>query len=553
MIDPRMSPTVAEGLSGFSSPATITVLCMFILSTGVQRSGLLHLVGRRLFPLMAGSELQRILVIAALVGPISGFINNTAAVAMAIPMLLDMARRSGSPAARMLLPVSFFGMLGGTLTLIGTSTNILASSILADTDEFAREIGMFEFTHLGLIVLGTGLLYFVTIGRWLMPAKDAASIGQDEAERFVVELGVPATSPLVGKTLEQSEFSAATGVTVVKLVRGGQVRIKAAADTPIEADDIIMVRATARQILDLIKGERVQVLSEFGDSRRVRSDGHLVPVLLRNRNLFTGRSAAAVDFWKRYRARLIGLDTDRVASRRLQDEKLHVGEVALLEISATALGSLRKHPDVVVLREHEDEFERRRMWQVGGIVLAVILGAALTPLPIVVTAVAGVIAMAICGCIAREDMYTGVSWDVIFLLAGVIPLGVAMTKSGAADWIAGMIATQALGWHPLMILLALYAVTTLLTEVVSNNAAVVILVPVALSIADALSLTPFSLVLVVMFAASTSFLSPVGYQTNTMIYGTGVYRFTDFVKVGAPLNTLLMVVTCVSIYLLWPL
>jgi di/tricarboxylate transporter len=545
-------PTVAEGLSGFSSPATITVLCMFILSSGVQRSGLLHLVGRRLFPLMAGSELRRILLIAALVGPVSGFINNTAAVAMAIPMLLDMARRSNSPAARMLLPVSFFGMLGGTLTLIGTSTNILASTILADTDAFAREIGMFEFTHLGLIVLGTGLIYFVTIGRWLMPAKDAASIGQDEAERFVVELGVPATSPLVGKTLENSAFTAGTGATILKLVRGGQVRVKAAADTPIEADDIIMVRATARQILDLIKGDRVMVLSEFGDSRRVRSDGHLVPVLLRNRNLFTGRSAAAVDFWKRYRARLIGLDTDRVTSRRLQDEKLHVGEVALLEISATALASLRKHPDVVVLREHEDEFEQRRMWQAGGIVLAVILGAALTPLPIVVTAIAGVIAMAICGCIAREDLYSGVSWDVIFLLAGVIPLGVAMTKSGAADWIAGLIAVQALGWHPLLILLALYAVTTLLTEVVSNNAAVVILVPVALSIADALSLTPFSLVLVVMFAASTSFLSPVGYQTNTMIYGTGVYRFTDFVKVGAPLNTLLMGVTCVSIYLLWP-
>ncbi|MEQ9006048.1 MAG: SLC13 family permease, partial [Pseudomonadales bacterium] len=389
--------------------------------------------------------------------------------------------------------------------------------------------------------------------RWLMPAKDAASIGQDEAERFVVELGVPATSPLVGKTLENSAFTAGTGATILKLVRGGQVRVKAAADTAIEADDIIMVRATARQILDLIKGDRALVLSEFGDSRRVRSDGHLVPVLLRNRNLFTGRSAAAVDFWKRYRARLIGLDTDRVTSRRLQDEKLHVGEVALLEISATALAGLRKHPDVVVLREHEDEFEQRRMWQAGGIVLAVILGAALTPLPIVVTAIAGVIAMAICGCIAREDLYSGVSWDVIFLLAGVIPLGVAMTKSGAADLIAGLIAVQALGWHPLLILLALYAVTTLLTEVVSNNAAVVILVPVALSIADALSLAPFSLVLVVMFAASTSFLSPVGYQTNTMIYGTGVYRFTDFVKVGAPLNTLLMVVTCVSIYLLWPL
>ncbi|MBK81585.1 MAG: citrate transporter [Gammaproteobacteria bacterium] len=546
-------PTVAEGLSGFSSPATVTVLCMFILSTGVQRAGLIHVAGKRLFPLMGGSELRQILVIAALVGPISGIINNTAAVAMAIPMLLDIARRSGAQASRLLMPVSFVGMLGGTLTLIGTSTNILASTILADAEGFGRQIGMFEFTHLGAIVLATGLLYFVTAGRWLMPARDAAPIGQEDVERFVVELRVGADSPLVGETLDAAEFTLHTGVDVVKLVRGGQVRIQHATDTAIQPGDIILGRATPRQILDLIKGDRVEVLSEFGDARRVRSDGRLVPVLLRNRLVFDGRSGAAVDFWQRYRARLIGLDTPEVGSRRLAEEKLHVGEVVVLSASATALARLRRHPDVVVLEAHEDDFDRRRMWLAGGIVLAVVLAAALTPLPIVVTAIAGVIAMAVCGCLEKEDLYSGVSWDVIFLLAGVIPLGVAMTKSGAADWMAGLIAAQAMSWHPIAILMALYAVTTLLTEVVSNNAAVVILVPVALSIATALGLPPFPLALAVMFAASTSFLSPVGYQTNTMIYGTGVYRFTDFVKVGAPLNLLLMVVTSIGIYVLWPM
>lgn len=546
-------PTVQEGLSGFSSPATVTVLCMFILSAGIQRSGLIHVAGKRLFPLMGRSELRQILVIALLVGPISGFINNTAAVAMAIPMLLDMARRSGAQASRLLMPVSFFGMLGGTLTLIGTSTNILAATILADSDGFGRPIGMFEFTHLGLVVLGTGLIYFVTVGRALMPAKDATPLGGDDEERFVVELGVQDGSPLIGETLEAAEFAIHTGVEVLKLVRGRQVRIQHAADTPIEADDVLIVRATPRQILDLIKGERVEVLSEFGDVRRVRSDGRLVPVLLRNRQVFNGKSGARVDFWQRYRARLLGFDTTEVKSRRLADEELHVGEVALLSISATALESLKRHPDVVVLEDHEDDFDRRRMWLAGGIVAAVVLGAATTPLPIVVTAVAGVIAMAVCGCMEKEDLYSGVSWDVIFLLAGVIPLGVAMTKSGAADWMAGLLAAQALDWHPVAILMALYAVTTLLTEIVSNNAAVVILVPVALSIATIVGLEPFPLVLAVMFAASTSFLSPVGYQTNTMIYGTGVYRFTDFVKVGAPLNVLLMVVTSVTIWLFWPM
>ncbi|MFX3658306.1 MAG: SLC13 family permease [bacterium] len=354
--------------------------------------------------------------------------------------------------------------------------------------------------------------------------------------------------------MENSAFTAGTGATILKLVRGGQVRVKAAADTPIEADDIIMVRATARQILDLIKGDRALVLSEY---RRLATG-------TQRRPSGSGAAAQPQPVHRAQRCRRGFLEAlsgqaDR-PGHRPGDQPPPAGRKASRR-RGRASGDLGHGPGGACAstrtwwysESDEDEFEQRRMWQAGGIVLAVILGATLTPLPIVVTAIAGVIAMAICGCIAREDLYSGVSWDVIFLLAGVIPLGVAMTKSGAADWIAGLIAVQALGWHPLLILLALYAVTTLLTEVVSNNAAVVILVPVALSIADALSLTPFSLVLVVMFAASTSFLSPVGYQTNTMIYGTGVYRFTDFVKVGAPLNTLLMVVTCVSIYLLWPL
>jgi len=546
-------PTVAEGLSGLSSTATVTVLCMFILSSGIQRSGLVHVIGKRLFPLVGNSEFRQILMIALLVGPVSGFINNTAAVAMAMPLVLDMARRSGSQAARLLLPVSFFGMLGGTLTLIGTSTNILASAILRDDPGFGRDIGMFEFTHLGLIILGVGLVYFVTVGRWLMPEKDAARIAAEKEEAFVIELGIPENSPLIGKTLAESGFAARAGVGMIKLVRGDQAHVKRVEDVRIAAGDVVLVRATLRQIMDLIKAEDVAVLSEFGEAHRVRGEGGLVAVLLRNRMLFNGRTAGEIDYWRRYQARPIGLAIDDAGHRRLRDEKLHVGEIVLLEISAAALARLRRHPDVVVIGEFEDDFDRRRMWIAGGILAAVVVSAAVTPLPIVVTAIVGVIAMAVTGCVIKEDLYSGVSWDVIFLLAGVIPLGIAMTKSGAAGWLAELVAVHAAGWHPLLVLMALYLITTLLTEVVSNNASVVILVPVALSLARSLGLEPLSLVLVVMFAASTSFLSPVGYQTNTMIFGTGVLRFTDFIKVGAPLNLLLLVVTSVGIWAFWPL
>jgi di/tricarboxylate transporter len=545
-------PTVTEGLSGLSSTATVTVLAMFILSAGIQRSGLIHTLGKLLFPLMGSSELRQILVIAMLLGLVSGFINNTATVAIAIPMVLDMARRSGSLASRMLLPVSFFAMLGGTLTLIGTSTNILASAILADTPAFGREIGMFEFTHVGLIVLLTGLVYFLTVGRWLMPRKDTVKLQSEEGEFFVVELGIPEESDLIGQSVESAKFEAKTAAKVLKLIRGTRSRIKRAATTELQVDDVMQVRGNLRQIMDLIKSDNVDVLSEFGDSRRVRKDGNLVRILLRNDRVFHERSAREVDFWNRYQARPIGLEVNQVRSHRLADEALEVGEIVLVEISRTALEGLRKHPDVVVLEIFEDEFDKRRMWLSGLIVAGVVLGAVLTPLPIVVTALAGVIAMVAAGSLTKEDIYSGVSWNVIFLLAGVIPLGIAMTKSGAAGWLAGLVSVYALDWHPLLVFMALYAITTLLTELVSNNASVVVLIPVAISMAELLDMAIFPLVLIVMFAASTSFLSPVGYQTNTMIYGTGLYKFTDFIKVGGPLNVLLMVVTSAAIYLLWP-
>ncbi|GAB4173193.1 MAG: SLC13 family permease [Wenzhouxiangellaceae bacterium] len=545
-------PTPGESLSGLSSTATVTVLCMFILSGGIQRSGMIHLIGRKLFPLVGNSDIRQILVIGLMVGVVSGFINNTAAVAIAIPLVLDIVKRSGSPASRVLLPVSFFSMLGGTLTLIGTSTNILTSAILADDPRIGRELGMFEFTHLGLLVLATGVLYFLTLGRWLLPRADAKPLDTSDDEAFVIELQVPKNSPLVGKSLEDAQFEAHTGVEVLKLVRGETSWVKRARTTPIEVGDVIMARATVRQIMDLIKENQVQVMADSGDRRAARADSQLVPVLLRNRALFNGRTARAVDFGKRYQARLIGLDVRNVRSSRLAQEKLHVGEIALLEIPKNALERLNRNSDVVVLDEYEDNFDRRRMIIAGSIVAGVVVLATVTPMPIVLTAIAGVIAMVATGCITKEDMYDDVSWDVIFLLAGIIPLGIAMTKSGAADWLGSLIAVHALEWHPVFVLMALYTITTLLTELVSNNASAVILVPVAMSVADMLGLPPLPLVLAVMFAASTSFLSPVGYQTNTMIFGTGVLRFTDFIKVGGPLNLILMVVTSFGILWFWP-
>ncbi|WP_203338124.1 SLC13 family permease [Nocardioides limicola] len=545
---PGAFPNVNEGLSGLSSPATVTVLAMFILSAGIQRSGLMHALGRRLLPFVGQSEFRLFLVTAAMVGLMSGVVNNTAAVAVAIPFALEMCRTLGMRAAKVLMPLSFFGMLGGMLTLIGTSTNILASSILADTPGFEREIGMFEFTHVGLIVLATGLVYFLVVGRFLLPEEDLGG-DLDAEEEFVVELRARPESSWLGRSLGDSRK--ASSVQLLKVVRDGKSFRDAPEQVELAAGDIVQVRGTIRQIADLIADEAVDVLADPDGQIVAHGEGYLVRALVRNRLLYTGQRSRAIGFWTRYRARLVGIETPSLTAARLGDERLRVGEILLLEVAKDGLSRLRRHPDLVLLSQFEDEFDRRRMWLTGGIVLAVVAGAALTPLPIVVTAILGVVAMVTTGCIIKEDLYSGVAWDVIFLLAGVIPLGIAMTKSGGAEWLGSLIAGPAAGWHPLLVMMALYALTTLLTEVVSNNASVAILIPVAVTLAAGLEIAPIAMVLVVMFAASTSFLSPVGYQTNAMVFGTGLYKFTDFAKVGGPLNLILMVVTSTAIWHFW--
>ncbi|HSH26281.1 MAG TPA: SLC13 family permease, partial [Wenzhouxiangella sp.] len=245
-------PTVREGLSGLSSPATVTVLAMFILSAGVQRSGLVHRLGLLLSPWMKGPEWRQLLIIALLVGPVSGLINNTAAVAVAIPLVLDMARRSGSSAARLLMPMSFLAMMGGTLTLIGTSTNLLASALVADDPAFGRAIGMFEFSHIGAIVLATGVLYFLLIGRWLLPAGDRVAVDDKDEEDLAFEVRVASGGRLVGKSVSEADFDDYTGTEVMRLVRNGESHIKRAATTRLKVGDVLKLRGTRRQVADLI-------------------------------------------------------------------------------------------------------------------------------------------------------------------------------------------------------------------------------------------------------------------------------------------------------------
>lgn len=545
-------PSVQEGLSGLSNPATVTVLAMFVLSAGVQRTGVIDLLGRRMVGWVGQRVWQQLIVIAIIVAPVSAFINNTAAVAMLLPLIVDVARRTDTAASKLLIPLSFFAMMGGTITLIGTSTNVLAASLLVDLG--GPRLSMFDFSLVGLMVFATGLVYFLLVGQFLLPNRKAAS-SDEGGEKFLIEIRIPNSSPLVGQTLNDSGFLAGYGLDLRRLIRGNRVVGQDPLSEPLERKDVLLVDATQQSVVRLAKEPRVRLVIKAPRTlrRQLLKEGVAARVVLNSPLTVSGRHASEMDFSETHGAALVGVQASVGDARRLGNMVLKTGHVALLWVPSSDLGRVGRRGDVLLLDHVEDEFDRSKTTLALSIVAAVIAAAALTPVPVVYAALLGAAAMILTGCLTSEQAYGHVSWNIVFLLAGVIPLGIAITKSGTADWLAGLLAGVSGHMTPFLFLVLLYAVTTILTEIVSNNAAVAILVPVAVAVGKLAELSPMPLVLAVMFAASTSFLSPIGYQTNTMIYGVGVYRFGDFFKVGAPLNLILAFVTCWAIQAIFPI
>jgi len=544
--------TPSEGVSGFSSSATITVMAMFVLSAGIQRTGLIDKISRFAFRFAGSSESRQILIIALIVGPISGFINNTAAVAIMLPMVLEMTKRAKTSATKVLIPLSFISMAGGTLTLIGTSTNILASDILLQTGK--TEISMFEFFHLGLIILAIVLIYFFIVKKWLLPERKNLETEKDEIESdFLAEILVEKNSYLIGKTLKESRFLEKNDLKLVKIIKEGNSFKKDALDKIIEENDIIAFLTDQKRIIDLDKNEKdgIKLLLDFDESKRRLPMGQIVKLLLRTGNTFHDKSLSQIKFWKKFNAAVVGIHREDFAEKRLSSTKLKTGEILLVKASKTTLNELKKSNDFVIVETLEQEFNREKMWIALAITIGVITTAALGIFSIMTSALAGIILMILTKCLDGDDLYQSVSWEVIFLLAGVIPLGIAMQKSGAADLTADLLVKAGGLFSPIILLILFYVITTFLTEIISNNASVVLIVPIAISVAEKLSFDPKVFVLTVMFAASTSFLTPIGYQTNTMVYGAGNYKFSDFLKIGAPLNIILAILTPILIVYFW--
>ena len=556
---------VEAGLSGFASVATITVLAMFILSAGIRRTGVIQILGRKIGAFTGDSETRQLGATVGIVSPISGFINNTAAVAILMPMVTDLAERGKTSPSKLLLPLSYASMFGGTLTLIGTSTNILASDLAA---RLGRDLGvpelhafsMFEFTHLGVIMMAVGLVYLMTVGRRLVPAriKPQEDLTREyEMAEYLTEVVVREDSPIVGQRVGEAMEDTEFDVDVVQLIRGERVFLEPLNQKVVQAGDVFALRTDRDTLVELMDVDGLDLLGDVtvtDTELEAAEEGHnLVEVVVAPGSFLVGETLASANFRQRYDATVLALRRGGAVIReRMDHTRLRVGDTLLLQGATDSIDRLNNNRNFIVAGEVDrPDYRESKIPVAVGIVAGVVGVAALTPINIAVAALAGALGMVLSGCLKPAEMYDAVQWDVIFLLAGVIPLGIALEVTGGAALLADGIVAVAPSLPPIAVLGLIYVVTALLTNVISNNASVVLMIPVAVEAALTLGANPFSFVLSVTFAASTAFMTPVGYQTNLFVYGPGGYEFMDYVRAGAPLQAIFAVVTTLGIALFW--
>lgn len=546
-----LTPRVA--ISGFANEATITVALMLALSAGVLRTGAIDILGRTVGRLSRGSEIRMLGIVLLTIVPLSAFINNTAAVAILMPMILGVGRDAGIAPSRLLMPLSFGAQLGGTLTLVGTSTNLLVAGLALDIG--IDRIGLFEITPAATLLTGAGLLYILTLGRWLTPRREVEEdvLESYQLRDYLTAAIVPASSPLVDSSIGASQFQENYGLRIVSIDRGGDTLIPSGA-THLRAGDRLIIRGKTPDIARAHEETRLEIVGSSRDidlnSDRIRLAEAIVP----QRSDIVGRTVRELRFRQRYGTTVLAMQRmGAVPADPVPDVRLQSGDVLLLAGEANALTEIHAGGDLTLLGRVEIPAKRTGKIRFAvPILLCVIVLAATNVTTIFVAALLGVAAMIVTGCIRPDEIYEEIDWMVIVLLGTILSLGIAMEETGAADLLArGLLdATRPLGERG--VLGALYLLTTALTSVISNNAAAVVLTPIAVETAAELGVSPLPFVIAVMFAASNAFMTPIGYQTNTFILGPGGYRFSDFVRVGGPLNLLLIVLATITIPWFFP-
>ena len=547
----------SEALSGFGNPATITVACMLALSFGIERTGALNFLANRIIDLSGGSEVKVLLSVILAVGILSAFINNTAAVAMFIPLCVAVAREQNLAASRLLMPMSFAAIFAGTCTLIGTSTNLLVYGVVQEKLNYS--IGMFEVAPLGLIFFGLGSLYLLFIGRRFLPVRE---LRDDLTERYrlrsyVTELILLPKSPLIGKTLAETRLGKDFEIEVFEIWRGKEKFIATdSSHLRLQEGDILLVSGDPEKLIDIQRRAGVLLEALQVEDRDLEDeDIVLVEAFISPNSRLAESTLADVNFRGTYKANALAIRRHGKSIReKIGRTKLQSGDSLLVLTTHDQLATLRDMSDFLIIEEvRVTPLRKEKAYYATSIFAAIVLIAATGVLEVVEAALIGVALMTLTGCIRLRELYSKMSWTTLVMLGCLIPLGVAMDSTGLASLVATYVINTLRSLGPIAVLSGIYLLTSLLTEVLSNNATAVLMLPIALSAATQLDANATPFIFAVMFAASASFMTPVGYQTNTMIFGPGGYKFSDYIKVGAPLSVLFWLLATIFIPVFWPL
>ena len=554
--------TPAEALSGFSNPAVITIAFLFIISRALQKTRILEYLIIRVRRLADKSILLGRGVYLFTIGVASAVVNNTAIVAIFMPVSIRLAQKYKMSPSKMLIPLSYSAILGGTLTLVGTSTNLLVNSIYIETPG-VEPMGMFEFMRYGLILMVVGLLYILFIAPMILPSRTSTS-SLTKSYRlggYLTEMKITSESPLNGKTCLERGINKNYDVMVLDILRDGKMITNMIRLTRLREGDILFVRGTLENFLRMKEVEKVALLTDekLTQEELEQEDNVVVECLITDKSDMVGKSLMTGNFRRRFGAFILAIRREgTIVREKIAHVILSAYDTLLVYGPENKINELSKTSDFVVLGEVDAELRKQRFWWMTIVVIiGTITLAALGYMPIVKSAMLGVVILLALRILTPQESYQSINWQVIILISALIPVGIVIQKTGTADWIAGFIssATKSVDveWQPRVLLALIYFITIFLTEISSNAATAIIMTPISLAVAQQMGFDPRAFVFAVAFAASASFITPVGYQTNLMVYGPGGYKFSDYIRVGFPLALIFWVMAIFILPILWPI
>ncbi|MFK8164216.1 MAG: SLC13 family permease [Lewinella sp.] len=545
--------SAGEGLDGFSNGATLTVAFMFVLSAALLKTGALQMLAGRMADRFRRTPKKATLRLMLLVAAVSAFINNTPVVAVFIPIVGRIAATAKINPAKLLIPLSFASILGGMCTLIGTSTNILVSGIAEENG--LPGFSVFTLAPVGLVLLVIGVVYLTYLGGRLLPDREAEESLADQfaLHDYLAEIVIPDDSQLADQRIMDSAIVRELDMDIIEVRRGKDLFTLPPGDFRLVEGDTLKVRCDREKIKGL--KDWVRVVDQSSGVRMMgtgleRNNSSLVEMVITPNSEFLGKTLRQVDFRRAYRAVPLAIrQREATLNERLYELPLTAGDVILAEVKTHYLAELQRieqrqdSPFILLSSNTISDFKRTRFFFVLATIVGVVALATAGITPISIAALVGVCILVLGRTISMSEAYEAIDWKIVFLLAGSLSLGKAMSNSGLDESIAGLLTGSVSNLGIYALIASIYLVTNVLTEIMSNNATAALLAPVAIAAAQQLGVDPMPLLVTVTIAASASFMTPVGYQTNAMVYSAGRYRYRDFTRIGTPLNLICWVVT----------